>query len=791
MSKKIDTRGNEGGSNKHVQVLIELTDFCNYRCIMCKQSSSGTMHGSQPKQFLKPELFRRLISDLKEGVFHATSINPLWAGESMLHPKFKEMMSELFRENKRHNFFNGFVLNTNASLMSREISDLFIDYAEYAQAQPGFFFKLVFSLEAIRPVTYAKIKGVTPQALEKVIANIEYLVKKRTEKNLLFPNLAFAFIVMEENYSEAREFKDFWSKFLQEHSNCSFVVAPSFPLAIDHDLIYFRQLVGFDPEAAIALHRKVAIELGLIDQVGTVEINTATVGSLVSSIRKSCAAPWRTPNICASGVVTPCCRDLELSLQVGDINRQSLADIWDGKKITALRLAHINGNLAQYPTCLHCIEPEGGELKPEEIDIYLKSLKDKEARLAETKKLNICILSREYPPETNWGGIGTYTFHLATGLARAGHSVHVICQSLDIDKEYEDQGVRVHRVTHKSFYPFKGPLREFGLRWEYSRSIYQKFKEVIERYQIDIVEAPNLGGEGLVYSFHKTVPLVTRLHTHFSEVVELLGWKRDFDMRLSCAMETAAIRRSDLVFCSTKAHADLVAREIGMPPEQIRIIPLGVPLPVLKPRESENHDPIVLFIGRLEKRKGVDDLIQAIPKVLKEVPLATFLIVGRDSFIKEKEVSFSGEQKHSYKELLLMMLPLEYRDRVKFLGYVSQEDLEAYFRSCDLFVAPSLYESFGFIYIEAMSYAKPVIGCAVGGVPEVIKDGETGILVPPQGPHRLAIEIISLLKDPTRRLKMGIAGRKDVEQRFNCEQMVEDTLAIYTQICTRVRRKAC
>ena len=785
MSEKIDTRGSEGGSNEHIHILIELTDFCNYRCIMCKQASSDIMHGSQPKQFLKPELFKKVISDLKTGAFHATSINPLWAGESMLHPKFKEMMDELFRENRRHRLFNGFALNTNASLMSREISDLFIDYAEYAQAQPGFFFKLIFSLEAIRPATYAKIKGVTPQTLEKVIANIEYLVKKRTEKNLIFPNLVFAFIVMKENYSEIGEFRDFWSKFLQKHSNCPFVAAPTYLSAINHDLIYFRQLIGFDPKAAIALHRKAAIELGLINQMSAVEIKTTTAGSPSSSIRKPCAAPWRTPNISASGVVTPCCRDLELSLQVGDINHQSLADIWNGKKITALRLVHINGNLTQYPTCLHCIEPEGGELRPEEIDIYLKSLKDKEAQLAETRELNICILSREYPPDTAWGGIGTYSYNLAHGLAAVGQNVHVICQSLDVDREYEDNGVHVHRVAHKTIFPFKGGFREFLSRWEYSQSIYDKLKEVIKKHHIDIVEAPNLSAEGFIYSLHKKTPLVTRLHTHFSEVINFLGWKKNIDRRLSCWIENAVIARSDLVTCSTRAHAELVSREAGIPFEKIRIVPLGIPLPHLNGNSHTAGVPTVLFVGRLEKRKGVHILVQAIPYVLDKIPNARFIIVGRDSFIDDASVSFSGNLKHSFKERLIAMLPEHCRKNVEFLGYVSPEDLDKYYRRCDVFAAPSLYESFGLIYVEAMSYAKPVIGCGVGGVLEVIKDGKTGILVPPEDVKRLAGALIDLLRDKQLAENIGQAAQNDVKSRFSLERMIGDTVNLYIEACRR------
>lgn len=81
--------------------------------------------------------------------------------------------------------------------------------------------------------------------------------------------------------------------------------------------------------------------------------------------------------------------------------------------------------------------------------------------------------------------------------------------------------------------------------------------------------------------------------------------------------------------------------------------------------------------------------------------------------------------------------PEKLMNHLHFLGHVETEMLERYYRCCDLFVAPSLYESFGFIYIEAMSFAKPVIGCSVGGVPEVIRDGVNGKLVPPEDPAAL------------------------------------------------------
>lgn len=400
--------------------------------------------------------------------------------------------------------------------------------------------------------------------------------------------------------------------------------------------------------------------------------------------------------------------------------------------------------------------------------------------------LNICLISREYPPETAWGGIGTYTYQLAHGLLDKGHNVHVICQALDVDKEYLDNGVDIHRITHKSFFPFKGKFREFGLRWEYSQSVYNKLKEVIDKYNIDIVEAPNFSGEGFIYSFHKKPPLVTRLHTHFSEVINFLGWDRTLDRRLSCWFENITILQSDLITCSTKAHAEFIARETGINADKINIVPLGVVLPDIQNGQqiAGNQNPVILFVGRLEKRKGIHILIQAARHVLEDVPNATFIIIGRDSFIDRNSVAFSGEKELSYKEQLIKMIPNEYQKNIQFLGYIPPEQLGEYYRLCDIFVAPSLYESFGLIYLEAMSYAKPVIACGVGGVPELIKDKINGILVPPTDVQALKDAIVGLIKNPLRRYALGKAAREHVERNFNRALMVDNTIDVYRKACS-------
>jgi glycosyltransferase involved in cell wall biosynthesis len=118
---------------------------------------------------------------------------------------------------------------------------------------------------------------------------------------------------------------------------------------------------------------------------------------------------------------------------------------------------------------------------------------------------------------------------------------------------------------------------------------------------------------------------------------------------------------------------------------------------------------------------------------------------------------------------------------VRFVGYVDDNELKDYYRNCDIFVAPSLYESFGLIYLEAMAWGKPVIGCDAGGALEIIEGGETGIIIQPEDENALAEAIIKL-KDEILRSEMGEKGRRRVENDFSNKIMAENTYKIYNNI---------
>jgi radical SAM protein with 4Fe4S-binding SPASM domain len=382
----IDTRGWEAAKAGDIHVMMEITDYCNCKCIMCKQSQSDTMHRENKKQFLDLGLFIKLIEDLREKGPRGISFDPVWVGESTIHPDFKEMLYYLFETDKAHDLLKGFVINTNAIAMDSEMVDIFLNYAKYIRNREGHFMRLYFSLDAIKEETYSKIKNVNGENLKKAMKNINYVIKKRREMNLVFPNLTFGFIVMNENVEEALDFVEYWKRHLSEMSHVPVEVAVSDSCPVDRDLIYLRQVVGFgDEQEAIRLHKSVAksleMHLGKDVQVS------------IKYSRPPCGALWRTPNIAVNGDVLPCCRDDQLTMVLGNIKKESLHDIWHGEKITQLRLAHINKEFSvpfeTFPTCLNCVNSEGGTLSNEDILEYLQSVGREElmVRYLERKKL--------------------------------------------------------------------------------------------------------------------------------------------------------------------------------------------------------------------------------------------------------------------------------------------------------------------------------------------------------------------------------------------------------------------
>jgi glycogen(starch) synthase len=183
----------------------------------------------------------------------------------------------------------------------------------------------------------------------------------------------------------------------------------------------------------------------------------------------------------------------------------------------------------------------------------------------------------------------------------------------------------------------------------------------------------------------------------------------------------------------------------------------------------------------MERRKGTSDLLRAMPEIVKQVPEVHFTLIGVD------RRHCPGGRTHA--EFAADELPRDVQDRISFLGELPTPEVDRWLQSADLFVAPSLYESFGLIFLEAMRWQTPVIGTRTGGIPEIIQDGVTGALVAPGSPRELAAKMVELLNDDAQRARLGLAGRRRVEEHFSVERMAQRVSRFYADTLNARRRR--
>ena len=419
------------------------------------------------------------------------------------------------------------------------------------------------------------------------------------------------------------------------------------------------------------------------------------------------------------------------------------------------------------------------------------------------KPLRIALLSQVLPPDLNAGGVGTYTAHLARALGRLGQRVHVITRGSGPSRSFPE-GVTVHPVpppagsviaAHRRY-----PVLDRNLAW--SLAVRDRVLAIRRSEGLDLVESPSWDFEGFACALDETLPVVARLVSPLVEVIERQGWKADRDLKLASRAEGRLIEAADGIIHSTEGILRTVIEMLGVnvAGRPRRRIPFGIPLAADGPEagairgggpgdgkdpdegpdsgdapsDREGRGPIrILFVGRLEKRKGIQTLLEAMPEVLGRFPDATADIVG-DHRIPDGAGAYPSE-------VFLAAHP-GLRKRVRFHGKVDQARLDAFYRTCDLFVAPSLFESFGLIYLEAFRYGKPVIGCRTGGVPEIVEDGVNGLLVPPGDAIELTEALCRLLDDGEMRSRLGRRGFEDLRDRFDTGTMASRSLAFYREV---------
>jgi len=421
--------------------------------------------------------------------------------------------------------------------------------------------------------------------------------------------------------------------------------------------------------------------------------------------------------------------------------------------------------------------------------------------LPKSEKLTIALLSQQYPPGVV-GGIGRLTTDLAQGLAACGQNVHVLTRSPAGDAtntvDFED-GVWVHRlVEDRSEDPAPSNVKVPSHIWRHSARMLRELKRLDEMHPVDIVEAPIWDVEGLAATLSGEFCVVTSLHTPLKRVVQTNpDWQANMTAAKSQAyQEIAQAERfvalhADAVRANSRAVIETMAQfyDLRLEDDRVAILPHGMEDRTRRTKlageaiHAKGREFVtVLYAGRFEGRKGTDVLLAAIPAICDKYRFARFVLIGEDRALPDGS-TLGGQFRARHARA-------SFFDRVIFGGEISDAQLEMQLQQCDIFVAPSRYESFGLVFLEAMMFGKPVVGCRAGGMVEVIEEGVSGLLAEPGDVASLVSAIGILLEDAAKRREFGQAGRERYRMHYTREALVERTLNFYRQILTRRPRRS-
>lgn len=387
--------------------------------------------------------------------------------------------------------------------------------------------------------------------------------------------------------------------------------------------------------------------------------------------------------------------------------------------------------------------------------------------------MKIAFVSYEYPPDTADGGIGTYTEQAVRMMRARGHRVEVFAGSREREGVSVQDGVPVYRVqppTRPDFAATVAPV--FALRHASQR--------------FDLIEGPDFNADARFASaLAPDAALVVRLHTPRYLTAALNALKQDaadtrplpgYDYQADYEYRHAV--EADLLTAPSEAMRDLICRDWRIDAAEIAVIPNPYdPSDALRTVPLDTETGIITFIGRLEQRKGVLSLAEAIPDVLRCRPDARFRFVGRPLPSPEP-----GVDMRVYLEGRLASM----MGSVEFTGPVPLAWIPEVLRATDICVFPSLWENFPCVCLEAMAAGRGIVGSRRGGMAEMLQGG-TGVLVDPVRPGEIGGAIVQLLNDREARLRSGGRARERVLSTYGGAVLAPQQEALYGRALERRR----
>jgi glycogen synthase len=399
--------------------------------------------------------------------------------------------------------------------------------------------------------------------------------------------------------------------------------------------------------------------------------------------------------------------------------------------------------------------------------------------------MKIGLLSFEYPPETGFGGIGTYTWHHARALVKLGHEAHVLAGAREATplRSDEHDGVRVHRFwAGGTAMHAVARLGALGLRWTRQRlqnawSMYQGISALHREHEYDVLEMPECGAEGALVTRWLKVPTVVRLHSPSRLIMPLYDVSRA-DVMLCSALEQAAITKATALTACSRFVADEVNQTLRVN-RQIPIIRNGLdvewfdgaaePGNVYRQYGLPQRQLMIVFTGRMERRKGIH-LCSAIASSILERFDVSFVLAGDDLFGYVADT------------LLPSLASRRLKGSIHWLGPLGMTEVRQLVRAADIFLLPSLWENCPYSCLEAMAAARAVVSADQGGMPELIQNGINGLLAASGNASSFVQRIEQLIADSALRRRLGCAARETIQREHGDTHVASQALGIYRDL---------
>jgi glycosyltransferase involved in cell wall biosynthesis len=388
--------------------------------------------------------------------------------------------------------------------------------------------------------------------------------------------------------------------------------------------------------------------------------------------------------------------------------------------------------------------------------------------------MHLGFVSYEYPPDTGQGGIATYVQQVSAALAGLNVEVDVFVGS---PKRF---GVERLRPNYRIHYV------QCNSREEFINLSPEQVRIVHGIMPFDGVECPEYGAEAtfmrtalpevrIWVKLHTPAYLVKKLNDHYYDrriwrrIKHLLNpYQKEKDP------EYLALRKADRVIAPCESMRVIAIRDWELESDRVWTVPNPYqPAAAFTEIELPTGSPTAIYVGRLETRKGVWNLAKAIPLVLREIPNARFLFLGKDSQGPRRE--------RSMKKCMLRALGSATRS-VEFIDAVPLEEVPRMLERASVAVFPSLWENFPNVCLEAMASGRAIVASKEGGMVDMLSPSQGGVFIDPNDPQEIANALIELFNHPDRIRQMGERNRHWATQYYG-KELVRELFDTYRKLC--------